>query len=79
MIWKYIRIKNDQLWPCYMRKKAKSNLDLTNIPDHPYRILIIGGSGSGKINALLNSIKFQPDLIKYTYTQEIPIKPNVNF
>ena len=23
------------------------------IPDHPYRILIIGGSGSGKINALL--------------------------
>ena len=24
------------------------------IPDHPYRILIIGGSGSGKKNALLN-------------------------
>ena len=23
------------------------------IPDHPYRILIIGGSGSGKTNALL--------------------------
>ena len=29
------------------------------IPDHPYRILIIGGSGSGKINALLNLIKEQ--------------------
>ena len=29
------------------------------IPDHPYRILIIGGSGSGKTNALLNSIKEQ--------------------
>ena len=27
------------------------------IPDHPYRILIIGGSGSGKTNALLNLIK----------------------
>ena len=26
-------------------------------PDHPYRILIIGGSGSGKTNALLNLIK----------------------
>ena len=26
------------------------------IPDHPYRILIIGGSGSGKTNALLNLI-----------------------
>ena len=24
------------------------------IPDHPYRILIIGGSGSGKTNTLLN-------------------------
>ena len=27
------------------------------IPDHPYRILIIGGYGSGKTNALLNLIK----------------------
>ena len=27
------------------------------IPDHPYRILIIGGSGSGKTNTLLNLIK----------------------
>ena len=26
------------------------------IPDHPYKILIIGGSGSGKTNALLNVI-----------------------
>ena len=26
------------------------------IPDHPYRILILGGSGSGKTNALLNLI-----------------------
>ena len=26
------------------------------IPDHPYRILIIGGSGSGKTNTLLNLI-----------------------
>ena len=27
------------------------------IPDHPYRVLIIGGSGSGKTNTLLNLIK----------------------
>ena len=32
------------------------------IPDHPYRILIIGGSGSGKTNALLNLINNQPDI-----------------
>ena len=31
------------------------------IPDHPYRILVIGGSGSGKTNALLNLINNQPD------------------
>ena len=34
------------------------------IPDHPYRILIIGGSGSGKTNALLNLINNQPDIDK---------------
>ena len=31
------------------------------IPDHPYRILIIGVSWSGKTNALLNLIKEQED------------------
>ena len=34
------------------------------IPDHPYRILIRGGSGSGKTNALLNLINNQPDIDK---------------
>ena len=29
------------------------------IPDHPYRILIIGGCGSGKTNGLLNLIMEQ--------------------
>ena len=40
------------------------------IPDHPYRILIIGGSGSGKTNALLNLINNQPDIDKiYLYAK----------
>ena len=34
------------------------------IPDHPYRILIIGGSGSGKTNTLLNLINKQKDIDK---------------
>ena len=29
------------------------------IPDHPYRILIIGGSGSGKTNVLVNLMNEQ--------------------
>ena len=41
------------------------------IPDHPYRILIIGGSGSGKANALLNLINNQPDIDKiYLYAKD---------
>ena len=35
------------------------NLKCPYIPDHPYRILIIGGSGSGKTNASLNLLKEQ--------------------
>ena len=38
------------------------NPNLSYIPEHPYRILIIGGSGSGKANVLLNLIKhIRPD------------------
>ena len=41
------------------------------IPDHPYRILDIGGSGSGKPNALLNLINNQPDIDKiYLYAKD---------
>ena len=43
-----------------------------NIPDHPYRILITGGSGSGKTNALLNLIKEQDDIDKiYLYAKDL--------
>ena len=42
------------------------------IPDHPYRISIIGGSGSGKTNALLNLIKEQDDIDKiYMYAKDL--------
>ena len=42
----------------------KHNEKWPYIPDHPYRILIIGGSGSGKTNALLNLINEQNDIYK---------------
>ena len=42
------------------------------IPHHPYRIFIIGCSGSGKINALLNLIKKQDDIVKlYLYAKDL--------
>ena len=37
----------------------KHNLNWRQIPDHPYRILIIGGSGTGKANAVLNPINHE--------------------
>ena len=40
------------------------------IPDHPYRILLIGGSGSGKTNALLNLIDKNINKI-YLYTKDL--------
>ena len=42
--------------------KTVHNKNWPHIPDHPYRILIIGGSGSGKTNVLLNLIEHQPDI-----------------
>ena len=44
--------------------KTVHNKNLPCIPDHPYRILIIGGSGSGKPNVLLNLMENQPDIDK---------------
>ena len=42
------------------------------IPDHPYRILIIGGSGSGKTNTMLNLINEQNDIDKiYLYAKHL--------
>ena len=51
--------------------KTKHNLKWPYIPDHPDRILIIGSSGSGKTNPLLNLIKNQPDIDKiYLYAKD---------
>ena len=42
----------------------KHNPNLPQIPDHPYTILIMGGSGPGKIDSLFNFIS-QQAVIKY--------------
>ena len=47
------------------------NSKWVHIPDHPYRILIIAGSGSGKTNALLNLTNNQLDIDKiYLYAKD---------
>ena len=56
-----VKINHDPNWPY--------------IPEHPYRTLIIGGSGSGITNVLLNLIKIQRrDIDKYYLYLKDPSK-----
>ena len=53
------------------KNKIEHNKNWQNIPDHPYRILIIGGSGSRNTNVLLDLIENQPDIDKtYLYAKD---------
>lgn len=53
-------------------KTKQQNPHLPQIPDNSYRILIVGGSGLGKTNALLNLINYQPYIDKiYLYTKDL--------
>ena len=58
------------------KNKIEHNSKWPYIPDHPYRILILGGSGSGKTMNLINN---QPELIKYICMQRIHMKKNSIF
>ena len=49
---------------CTNENKIEHNQKCQYIPDHPYRILVILDSWSGKTNALLNLINNQPDIDK---------------
>ena len=52
-------------------RKTECNLNCSYTPHYPYRTLIIGGSGSGKPNVLLNLIDNQPDIDKiYLYEKD---------
>ena len=51
--------------------KREHNPNWPYIPDHPYRILLIGDSERGKTNALLNLINNQQDIDKiYLYAKD---------
>ena len=50
----------------------KHNEKWPYIPDHPHRIFIIGGSGTGKTNILLNLINEENDIDKtYLYARDL--------
>ena len=48
------------------------NPNWSKIPDHPYKILIVGGFRSRKPNALINLINHEPDIDKiYLYVKDL--------
>ena len=52
--------------------KIEHNEKWSYIPDHPHRIIIIGGSRSGKTNALINLINEQNNIDKiYLYARDL--------
>ena len=55
------------------KKKSSSEND-----DWPFRMLIIGTSGSDKTSTLLHLITSSILLIKYIYTPKIPMKKSIN-
>ena len=55
------------------------NPNWQQIPDHPYRKLIIGGSGSGKTNSLFNLINQQPDIDKICLYAKHPYEAKHQF
>ena len=60
-------------------ENKEHNEKLPYIPDHLYRIFIIGGSRSGKTNTLLNLVKEQDDIDKiYLYAKDLS-KPKYEF
>ena len=58
--------------------KTEHNPNWPYIPGYSYRILIIGGSGTEKANALLNLIKNKPDIDEIIYMQKTHTKQNIN-
>ena len=59
--------------------KTKQNKNWPYIPDRPYRILIVGGSVSGKTNLLLNLIENQPDIDKIYLNTKDPYESKYQY
>ena len=62
-----------------IKLEQNANPNWRHTPDHLYRILIIGGSGSEKRNTLLNLINHQPDIVKIDLYAKDPYEAKYEF
>ena len=63
-----------------IKKETKEHYpNWPQIPDHPYRILITWGSGSGKTNSLFNLINKEPDIDKIYLSAKDPHEAKYQF
>ena len=60
-------------------KMKEHNPNWPQIPDHLYRILLIGGSGSGKTNSSFNLVNQQPDIDKVSLYAKNPYEAKYQF
>ena len=75
---KNIYIKKEK-WLTFTKEDIKKhNSNWLPNPDHPYKILITGDSGSGKRNSLFNLIVNGHILTKLIYMLKITMKQNIN-
>ena len=71
---------NFKWWENYdVSVKINHNRNCPYIPDHPCRILIIGGFGSGKTNVLLNLKNNNKILTKCIYMSKIHSNQSTNW
>ena len=61
------------------KENIKNNPNRPQIPDHPCRTLITGGSGSGKTNWLFNLISQQVDIDKIYLYAKYPFEAKFQF
>ena len=61
------------------QNKTEHNSIWSYVPDHPFRILILAGSGSGKTNALLNLINNQLNIDKIDLHAKDPYEAKYHF
>ena len=59
--------------------KTEHNKKWTYVSDHPYRILTMGGSGSGKTNVLLNLMENQSDIDKIYLCEKDPYEAKYQY